>query len=381
MTKLKIGISALLLIGAGLALILQYKAQTSLREQNEFLRQKLRQLAAENESLSNRLAQMRRSPALRLPAPQLQTNSAPADEAPATNLLVRILHGGEFPRLTPEQLACYLQENHRSSTSLLSAYRTSRDPALLREAMQKYPGDPQVAFEAVFDKDASPAEHRDWLENFKKAAPDNSLANYLSALDYFKSGQTDLAVQELESAYGKQGFNDYTWERIQSDEEAFRSAGYSEAETSMASTWGITLPQLAQIRRLGQNMVDLATSYRTAGDDASAQATLQMAIGLGQQLDGPQGTSVPLISRMVGIKVEEMALGSMDPASPYGNGTVQQMSDQLAGQRTTLKQMVNQSVPFQDQMTPQDWISYNDRTRNFGEENAIRWLLNKYGQK
>jgi hypothetical protein len=324
---------------------------------------------------------MRRAPAFRLPAPQLQTNSTPAsaDEAPATNLLVRILHGGEFPRLTPEQLARYLQENHRSSTSLLSAYRTSRDPALLREAMQKYPGNPQVAFEAVFDKDASPAEHRQWLENFKKAAPDNSLANYVSALDYFKSGQTDLAVQELESAYGKQGFNDYTWERIQSDEEAFRSAGYSEAETSMAATWGVTLPQLAEMKSLAQNMLDLATSYRKAGDDASAQAALQMAIGMGQQMD-PEGTGVPLISRMVGMKIERMALGSMDPSSPYGNGTAQQMSDQLLDKGTGLRQFVNQSVPLQDQMTPQDWINYNDRTRNFGEENAIRWLLNKYGK-
>jgi hypothetical protein len=32
-------------------------------------------------------------------------------------------------------------------------------------------------------------------------------------------------------------------------------------------------------------------------------------------------------------------------------------------------------------MTPEDWLSYNERTRTFGEENAIDWLLNKYGQK
>jgi hypothetical protein len=32
-------------------------------------------------------------------------------------------------------------------------------------------------------------------------------------------------------------------------------------------------------------------------------------------------------------------------------------------------------------MTEQDWISYKDRWRNFGEEAAGRWLINKYGQK
>ena len=32
-------------------------------------------------------------------------------------------------------------------------------------------------------------------------------------------------------------------------------------------------------------------------------------------------------------------------------------------------------------MTEQDWISYKDRWRNFGEEAAGRWLINKYGEK
>jgi hypothetical protein len=31
-------------------------------------------------------------------------------------------------------------------------------------------------------------------------------------------------------------------------------------------------------------------------------------------------------------------------------------------------------------MTAQDWINYNSRTVKFGEENAIRWLLTKYGK-
>ena len=86
--------------------------------------------------------------------------------------------------------------------------------------MEKYPGDPAVAFEAVFKKDASPTERREWLEAFKKAAPENPMADYLSALDYFKSGLTDQAVQELIAASGRQGFADYTVERIQTDEES-----------------------------------------------------------------------------------------------------------------------------------------------------------------
>ena len=89
---------------------------------------------------------------------------------------------------------------------MLAAYRTTGDQTLLAEAMQKYPNDPQVALEAASEKDASAEDHRQWLETFKQSAPDNALPNYLSALDYFKAGQTDQAVQELLAASGKPQF-------------------------------------------------------------------------------------------------------------------------------------------------------------------------------
>jgi RNA polymerase sigma factor (sigma-70 family) len=56
MTKLKLGISALVIAGATMALIAQYQTQIKLREENESLRQQITQLQTDNESLSNRLA-------------------------------------------------------------------------------------------------------------------------------------------------------------------------------------------------------------------------------------------------------------------------------------------------------------------------------------
>jgi len=39
----------------------------------------------------------------------------------------------------------------------------------------------------AFKKDASPEERHQWQEALKRSDPDNSLLNYLLALDYFKS--------------------------------------------------------------------------------------------------------------------------------------------------------------------------------------------------
>jgi len=382
-TKVQLAVTGLLLGGAAIIVMSQHRSQMALRGQHELLRQRLAQLGSENESLSNRLrhAQGRVDP--RLPAPPWHGAAAaePGQDSFPTHLIAGMLGEGGVSRLSAAQIQHYLDENHRSASSLLAAYRTSGDLAWLHEAMEKHPGDPEVAFEAALNQDISTAERRDSLDAFKRAAPENPMANYLSALDYFKSGQTDQAVQELIAASGRQGFADYTLERIQADEEAYRAAGYSEGDAKMAATWGVDLPQLAQMKSLAQNMVELAASYQRAGDADSAQAVSQMTIGLGQQMDAAPGSWTPLISRMVGIAVERMALSSMDPSSAYGDGTVQDELDQLMQRRESLTALVTQTTPFQQQMTAEDWLNYNERTLSFGEENAIAWLLNKYGQK
>jgi RNA polymerase sigma factor (sigma-70 family) len=382
-TKLKLGAGALVLAGVAAFLVVEHQSQVQLREENESLRQRMTQLQSENEGLSNRVTGSKHA-GPRLPAPPLgSTADRTADEATGTNLLIRLLNGEDTPRLTAEQIGPYLEENHRDATSLLAAYRTSQDPALLQEAMDKFPNDPQVAFEAVFKRDITPEERRRWLEAFKSSAPENGLANYLSAAEHFKSGQTDQAVQDLMAASAK-SFQDYTGERSQADEEAYRSAGYSEVETRMAATMGLLLPQLSEMKQTGLKMIDLAKSYRDAGDPASAQAALDLAITMGQHFDGSTGKAgMPLITQLVGLAIQRMALTTMDPASPYGSAgqTVQDRLNQLAGQVSTIKEGARDFDRVQRQMSPQDCIAYVDRTRKFGEENAMKWLMNKYRDK
>jgi len=63
-------------------------------------------------------------------------------------------------RLTLAQVEPYLNARDRNAVSLLAAFRTTGDPALLAEAMQKYPGDPHVGFEAATRVDAPAGERR-----------------------------------------------------------------------------------------------------------------------------------------------------------------------------------------------------------------------------
>ena len=325
-----------------------------------------------------------RVPLPRLPAPRTEFTPAPADspaDVPPTNALARLLHNQEMVRLTREQVEPYLAANRRNAGSLLAAFRATGDTNLLQEATEKFPNDPRVAFAAAFNPRATPEERRQWLDAFKQSAPDNALANFLSAADAFKSGQTDPAVQDLQAAYGKREFTDYAADFVQNAEEAWRAAGYSEAESKGIASMQLLLPQLAPLKGLGQNLVDLAKSYRQAGDDASAQAALQMGLNLGQRLDEADGPGKILINQLVGIAIERIILNTMDPASAYGSTgqTVKDRIDEMVRQRDAVKSLVKQSDGLLDNLPATDVSAYFDRLRQFGEVQAMQWLVNKYG--
>src|ERR1017187_29307 len=380
-SKLKLGLTTLVIVGTATILVIQHQTQVNLREENQSLGRQIAQLKTDNERRSNRVAQTKSAP--HLPAPPLQVNNLP--DALATEVLQptnRIAQLIDKPsKLTAEQVESYLKANRHNAASLLAAYRTTGNPALLEEAMQQYPNDPQVAFWAALGKDLSPGQRRQWLDAFKQSAPDNALANYLSAVDYFKAGQTDQAVQELIAASDKPQFQDYSLNSIQDNEEAYLAAGYSVAEAKALAflPTPMVLPDLRDLKQLGQDMVDLANSYRQTSDETSAQAALQMAVNLGQQAS----TGEYMIDLDLGLKVERNALRAMDPNSPYGsNGqTVQDRLSQLTQQIAAGYELDKQADPLVQTMSDQDWISFTDRSRVFGEQAALRWLVNKNAQK
>ena len=127
-------------------------------------------------------------------------------------------------------------------------------------------------------------------------------------------------------------------------------------------------------------MTDLAAAYRQAGDEASAQASLQTALNLGQRLTTGQSTAV---QDLVGMAVERLALGTMDPAAPYGTGgqTVNDRIDDLLQQRKTIKAL-NQTVEgLLPNLPEQDLVTFFDRQKVFSESPTLRWLVAKYGKQ
>jgi RNA polymerase sigma factor (sigma-70 family) len=378
LTKTQLAVGGIAIAALTASLIAEHGSENTLRRDNESMQQKIAQLTADNQSLANKASQ-RSAQIPRLPAPAIQISNSSGsgtDTMQSSNLYIR-LKDKDF-KLTANQLESYLRTSGRNAASLLAAYRTSKDTALLSEAMRNFPDDPQVAFEAVFRTNATPEDQRHWLDVLKKTDPDNAMANYLSALDYFKTGQTDLAVKEFTAASAKQ-FEDYTSRRYQDDTEAYLAAGYSVADAKYAAGTQLLLPQLKQTKDLGLDMIDLAKSYQQSGDTASAQAAFQMAINLGGRYSTP-APGEPVISQLVGMAIQIIALKGMDPNAPYGNSgqTVQDQINQVLQQKQELTQRSSQVEALLPQVSEQDWIVYRDRWLMFGEQNAENWVIDKY---
>ena len=362
------------------SLIVEQSSEKTLRLQNETLQQKIAQLAAGQQALADKAAQgLAQIP--RLPAPAIQvsnSSTADLDALKSTNFYSRLTN--RDLTLKPEQLEGYLRASGRSADSLLAAYRTMRDPTLLAEAKRNFPDDPHVAFEAALEKDVTPEEQRKWLDVLKKSEPDNALANYLSALNYFNTGKTDQAVKEFTAAAGKP-FDDFTSQRYEDDTEAYLTAGYSMADAKAGAGMQLLLPQLLQTKNVGLDMINLAKTYQQNGDSASAQAALQMVINLGSRYSTPS-PGEPVISELVGLALQRYALKAMDPNALYGDSgqTVQEQFNQVQQQFNQINQRSDTIDAILPQMSAEDWIVYRDRWMTFGEQNAGEWVLNKFGK-
>jgi len=284
-------------------------------------------------------------------------------------------------RLTRAQVEPYLKTKGRNAASLLAAFRTTADPALLAEASRKYPNDPQVGFETAIRNDASRQDRRTGLDAFKLAAPENALANYLSALDFFKSGRKDAAVQDLNAGATKQQFEDYTLERTRTDEEVYRTVGYPPGEAEMIANSFLPEAHLVQMNELGQNLVALAAGYEQSGDKTSQEAALQMALTLGKRFDDPSAGET-MRWQLIGIRIERAALAVMDPARILGAGqSVRDRLDQLAQQKEALQELTRQADPIWKTLSDDDWTGYHAQVARSGEEAAVRWLVSNYGRR
>lgn len=278
----------------------------------------------------------------------------------------------KFPMLTRDQIDHYLEVRSRSAPALLTAFHLSRDhsdqEAFLREAMEKFPNDPQVQF-ASFWLFSEPEKRLEILETLKLTDPENGIVDCLSAKYLFDLGKNDEAFAALSQSDGKP-IRDYTMLSSQNCEEAYLEAGFPPLEAKIAAVYGQAKPLLIEMPDLADGLMKQRASDQSAGDDAAVLFSREIQVRLASQLQ--QGGS--LIDTLVGMVVEKGAIKEID--SPEAHARMEEIELQRAAildaSKRVTTMMENSAVP------ENDWLLYFDRVKLFGDSAANDWMLEKH---
>ena len=256
------------------------------------------------------------------------------------------------------------------------------DTNYLNEAATNFPNDPQVQW-TILARNAFPEDRRKWLDAFKSSSPSNSLANYLSAQDYFKNGQTDAAVSELLAATSKTQFDSYETESRLDVVELGLASGKSQLESDTLAMSGISpdfLQEFGTFRQLATGTADLQKQEFAAGDAVKAGNVAQMGVVFADQLrNGDSGKY--LVNHFVGNASEAIILSQLDPNTSYDfldGKTPTQRLVELSQSKTELKALTASFITIYPTLTDAEKISYSERSKIYGELEAIRWLNQRY---
>jgi hypothetical protein len=313
--------------------------------------------------------------------PLVAANSPNTPAAPPLTTAARLAKAFEGEdadfRLTPAEIADYLAKNQTNALSLITAFQASRDKEFLRKAAAEFPNDPLVQAKVLMH-DLFPEQRQQWIDAFKKSSPGNSLPYIFAAQELMAQGNPAGAVAEINSAAGKR-FNDYTRESMTGLEEAYLEAGRPPAEAKALGSFEILLPHLAPMKKLAMNFADLAGQYRDAGDTASQQALLSGAWKMGEQLREHGDQSV-LLDSLVGLAMQNIALKAWPEGAPADFLSIP-VTEQLAANQQ-YRQDVRKNSSIVDQWLPNapdhELIAYLDRSRLYGEQNAMEWLKTRH---
>lgn len=270
-------------------------------------------------------------------------------------------------RLTSAQLQAYLATNKRNAESLLAALRLTGDIEFLREAAKNFPNDAAVQLELAF-RSSDPSERLRALDALKQSDPDNALTDHLSALEHLRAGDQAAAFDDLIAASAKARLDDYALTALQSAEEAYLAAGFTPVEAKAAAMMGLQRRQVEPLRELSKQLAALQKAYTAAGDSASAEAIRQMGHALGQQA---QSGAAYFIDELVGMNIERQFL---DPSTAA-------VRQQELKQRTEYIRSLAHSPQWKQMMTSgnaAELTLFLDRQKLYGEEAAIRWLLERH---
>jgi hypothetical protein len=288
---------------------------------------------------------------------------------------VQDIMAGKVPSLSQVEVEAFLREKGRTAQNLLAASRLLKDLKYAREAAILEPQNPLAQLELAL-RGETPEEKGAALAAFRKAAPDNSLGDYLAAHHAFEVGAAGAAGAALLQGLDNPLFADYSQQIIDGSEQAFLSAGYEAQAASVAAMFSLSVERAQVLMGVADKLKGLQDEFIRTADFDAAEPTVVIGLALGQRIQeqGPY-----LIDQLMGMAIEYKFLNELDPLTTAGPGgqTVAERLQVLDAHRLEIKQL---SSGFAETMVTMDDATrsqYFAKMKAEGELAAMRWVASR----
>jgi hypothetical protein len=227
-TKIVIGLAAIIIL-AGFGLLLD-----PLSVPNGELR-----TTKKETTLGNAKATIDEHTFQRSPSRRSNSYRAPSEE--------NVMHAcREHFQLNESELNLHLQSRGYSLASLLTALRLSGNLDYLRQASERFPGQPEISMELAL-RSESPEERREAIDALRRTDPGKGFADYLSAHEHYLAGDTASALRDFLTA-GSKDYIDYPMDPVlEGAEQAYLDNGYSPLEAKVASALSLSTPPIDKL--------------------------------------------------------------------------------------------------------------------------------------
>jgi CheY-like chemotaxis protein len=311
----------------------------------------------------------------RADGPREETRSHVANSTSVIARLRRSLSNeGARGKLSREVVETYLANRDRSALSLLVAWQESGTRDYLDEAAERFPKDPRVQI-ALLAMELPDDQRAAAIERLKLAAPDNPLANYYAAQEYFRQKNLGGALDELSKANGKAGYDDYILPMLREREELFVAAGLSPLEAKVHAMLGVTMPYLPVVNEMRAGLTAEIQSLTQKGDMETALQLGADGIAAARQVGQGAGSRV-ILNELVALTMERQVLAAMAPAQATGllQQPVTERLAELKAQRDEITQLTRDADITDSEVSPEEFVRYFELMDSDGEMAALRWL-------
>jgi tetratricopeptide (TPR) repeat protein len=278
---------------------------------------------------------------------------------------------GKIPKLSRGEVETFLKSHGRSPANLIVASRLLNDVGYAREAAAMDPANPMAQLEIALAGENAEEKARA-IAAFRKAAPANSLGDYLAANQAFESGDTGAAGAALLQSLEKPLFADYSRQLLTGTERAYLEAGFDAGTSSGAAIFSQTIPQAGPLMKLSKELLSMRDHSTRTGDFDAAEPAVRLGLAVGQRFQD-QGPN--LIHQLIGITIERQFLERLDPLTTAGPGG-QRAGERIETLNTKAAEIraLGESYSKLGQLAPAIQSEFLAMLKSGDEPTALRWL-------